>query len=80
MGRLVSGIGNDRLNFGKGCGHLVIYIVKSHAVMDVTRRHHGFQNKAVLVAGRVSLIGKLALMLAVVKSSMAPLGRPPSAS
>ena len=63
MGRVVGGIGYNRFNFRESLRHLVIHVVEGCAVMDIAGCHHGFQNKAVFITGRVGLVGKLPLVL-----------------
>ena len=45
--------------------YLVIYLVKGHAVMDISGSHDCFQHETVLVAGGMRLIGELPLVLAL---------------
>ena len=66
-GCLVSRIGDDCFHLRKRLSHLVIHIIKRHAVVNVSGCDHGFQNEAILVAGGVGLVGKLALMLSLDK-------------
>ena len=74
---LIRGIGNNRLYFRKiGC-HTVIDLVKDHAVMYIAGGNHGFQHKAVFVAGGVGLIGKLPLVLPLRKQAAVRVGHAP---
>ena len=76
---LIRGIGNNRLYFRKiGC-HTVIDLVKDHAVMYIAGGNHGFQHKAVFVAGGVGIIGKLPLVLPPSQTGRCP-GRSRSGS
>lgn len=63
MGRLVGRIGNNGLCFGKCLRYLVVHLVKGNAVVDISGRYHCLKHEAVLVAGRMSLIRKLPLVL-----------------
>lgn len=62
MGRLVSGVGNKKICFGKSLCYLVIYLIKCHAVMDTTGSDHRFYHKAMAITGRMNLIHKLAFV------------------
>ena len=65
MGRRVSGISNNAFHLGKGFCYLVLYRIKSCAVMDISGSYHRFQHKAITVTGRMSLIRKLPLVAAL---------------
>ena len=41
---------------------LLRYLVKGHAVMNITRCYYSLQHKTILVAGGMRLIGKLSLV------------------
>ena len=62
MREFIGGIGNDRLYFREIRCHTVIDFIKGHAVMHIAGGNHGFQHKAVFVAGGMGLIGKLPLV------------------
>jgi hypothetical protein len=55
----VCGIRHNGLNFGKLRNDMVIYIVKRHTVVHITRRYNRFQNKAVCITSSVRFIGEL---------------------
>src|SRR5699024_12119296 len=59
------------------CCYTVIDLIKGHAVMDVSGGNDGLQNKTMLVAGCVGLIGKLPLVLSLDKQAAVRIGHAP---
>ena len=62
MRGFVGGVGNNGLRFRESCCYTVIDFIKGHAVMYIPGGNDCLQNKAMLVTGRVGLIGKLPLV------------------
>ena len=65
MRRFVCGIGHNGLYLWEIFRYFVVNFIKGHAVMDIAGCHYRFQYKTVAVTGCMSLIGELALVLAL---------------
>ena len=65
MGRLISGIRYNHFCFGKCFRYLVVYLIKSYAVMDIPGSDHRFQHKTVFVTGSMGFVSELTLVAAL---------------
>ena len=65
MGRLISGIRYNNFCFRKCFRYLVVYLIKSYAVMDIPGSDHRFQHKTVFVTGSMGFVSELTLVAAL---------------
>ena len=65
MRRFAGGVRHDGLNFREMLCHLVINVIKGHAVVYVAGSYNRLQNIAVYIADRVGLVGEAPLVVSL---------------